>query len=89
MRDSEGNVLFEQSNVAISGTTGDTFAFSEPFVDNALTLFFDSSNLGSLSDNIAFDNIRFAQSVVPVPATLALFGSGLLGLIGIARRKKA
>ena len=30
----------------------------------------------------------FGQAVVPVPAALWLFGSGLLGLIGIARRKK-
>ena len=28
------------------------------------------------------------QSFVPVPATVWLFGSGLLGLVGIARRKK-
>ena len=27
--------------------------------------------------------------VVPVPATVWLFGSGLLGLIGVAKRKKA
>jgi len=27
-------------------------------------------------------------SVVPIPATVWLFGSGLLGLVGIARRKK-
>ena len=31
----------------------------------------------------------FGQAAVPVPAALWLFGSGLLGLIGIARRKKA
>ena len=29
------------------------------------------------------------SSVVPVPASVWLFGSGLIGLIGIARRKKA
>jgi len=28
-------------------------------------------------------------SAVPVPAAVWLFGSGLLGLVGIARRKKA
>ena len=28
-------------------------------------------------------------STVPVPAAVWLFGSGLLGLVGIARRKKA
>ena len=30
-----------------------------------------------------------ATTVVPVPATVWLFGSGLIGLIGLARRKKA
>ena len=34
----------------------------------------------------AFD-IRVTASVVPVPAAAWLFGSGLLGLIGLARRK--
>jgi len=27
-------------------------------------------------------------AVIPVPAAVWLFGSGLLGLVGIARRKK-
>jgi hypothetical protein len=31
----------------------------------------------------------FEVSAVPVPAAIWLFGSGLLGLIGVARRKKA
>jgi len=31
----------------------------------------------------------FQPSAVPVPAAVWLFGSGLLGLIGVARRKKA
>jgi hypothetical protein len=30
-----------------------------------------------------------AYGVVPVPAAVWLFGSGLLGLVGIARRKSA
>jgi hypothetical protein len=34
-------------------------------------------------------NLTGAQFVVPIPAALWLFGSGLLGLIGISRRKKA
>ena len=33
---------------------------------------------------------NFGQTaVIPVPAAVWLFGSGLLGLVGIARRKKA
>jgi len=31
----------------------------------------------------------FSAAVVPIPAAVWLFGSGLLGLIGVARRKKA
>lgn len=34
-------------------------------------------------------NANFDFTVVPVPAAVWLFGSGLLGLIGVARRKKA
>ena len=35
------------------------------------------------------DSNGTAESVVPVPAAAWLFGSGLLGLVGVARRKKA
>jgi len=42
-------------------------------------------------DNAAYslDNIQLDMNPVPVPAAVWLFGSGLFGLIGIARRKKA
>ena len=33
------------------------------------------------------DDSAFGASVVPVPAAILLFGSGLIGLIGVARRK--
>ncbi len=35
------------------------------------------------------DGDVFASTVVPIPAAIWLFGSGLLGLIGMAKRKKA
>jgi hypothetical protein len=35
------------------------------------------------------DSFTVGVSAVPVPAAVWLFGSGLLGLVGIARRKKA
>jgi len=34
-------------------------------------------------------NIAFSANVVPIPSAVWLFGSGLIGLIGLARRKKA
>ena len=42
-----------------------------------------------LDDTTAYDNFVFDTVVIPIPAAVWLFGSGLLGLIGIARRKKA
>jgi len=35
------------------------------------------------------DQVRILTAAVPVPAAAWLFGSGLLGLVGMARRKKA
>ena len=45
---------------------------------------------GCLSD-WQIDNVSISADVnaVPVPAAVWLFGSGLLGLVGVARRKKA
>jgi hypothetical protein len=40
-------------------------------------------------DTIGIDNFRIESSVVPIPPAIWLFGSGLLGLVGVARRKKA
>ena len=39
--------------------------------------------------NFYLDALNLAPTVIPVPASIWLFGSGLLGLISICRRKKA
>ncbi len=36
-----------------------------------------------------YDTLRMGTTVVPIPAAVWLFGSGLLGLIGFSKRKKA
>ena len=41
----------------------------------------------SAGDTVTF-NTRFEVTPVPVPAAIWLFGSGLLGLVGVARRRK-
>jgi hypothetical protein len=44
---------------------------------------------GTWSVNAAAGTLNYNVSAVPVPAAVWLFGSGLLGLVGIGRRKKA
>jgi hypothetical protein len=41
------------------------------------------------TDRIYVTNFAITETVVPVPAAVWLFGSGLLGLIGLARCKAA
>ena len=42
-----------------------------------------------LDDAIAIDFSELNMTAVPIPTAVFLFGSGLMGMIGIARRKKA
>ena len=60
---------------------GGASADSIIFAGNTLTLTSESS---SRPDQL---RVITAASVVPVPAAVWLFGSGLIGLIGVARRK--
>lgn len=48
-----------------------------------------SVSFGGVANYIGFDNVTFGSTnpTVPEPGTLALFGSGVLGLAGLIRRK--
>lgn len=67
------------TQIGEGGASADSILFS----GNTLTLISESS---SRPDQV---RVITAVSAVPVPAAVWLFGSGLLGFIGIARRKKA
>lgn len=49
----------------------------------------DPFDLGGVSSVKAFTALADGFAVVPVPAAAWLFGSGLIGLVGMARRKRA
>jgi len=84
-----GSPFFEIGNISLPS---ETFS-DETLPSGAITgpmLFnlgqFDQSGFSIWVESAPF---RLTQDVVPVPAAAWLFGSGLLGLIGIARRKKS
>jgi len=58
--------------------------FNNPGVFGSLGLFFDDADM-----MIGEWRTSAELTTVPVPAAVWLFGSGLLGLVGIARRKRA
>ena len=48
-----------------------------------------STNFGGVSYALHLEGSVADAAVIPVPAAVWLFGSGILGLIGVARRRKA
>jgi hypothetical protein len=63
-----------------------SFTFNHSASD--LVLNFSANGLQGLADESwGLDNVMVQTSPVPVPPAVWLFGSGLLGLIGVARRR--
>ncbi|VAW51540.1 hypothetical protein MNBD_GAMMA06-308 [hydrothermal vent metagenome] len=79
---------FVAGDICCSGTND-----PNSFDGNFLTLwganFSDASFGGSYTGATLGMDLRIELTSVPVPAAVWLFGSGLLGLVGVVRRKKA
>jgi len=101
--DDPSNPTFEGS-VAIQFTDGSTQGILIPadigYYERSIYFLGISDDRGIASITIGteplasrhswiIDNLTVASSAVPIPPAVWLFGSGLLGLIGIARQKKA
>ena len=90
------NGATDASLVSLGSTfiTGATHAQIAPNVSaNVLILEIDLTGLGSVSDDIGIDNVRFGQSQAEVETseagTLALLGGALAVIGGVARRRVA
>lgn len=90
-------VLFYQKSIVVNdsthlpiewGTYSIDLLIDGSMVGDILTFGFSATATNSNGSGVFYDNLRFDRVVVPVPAAFWLFGSGLVGLIGVARRKK-
>ncbi len=78
-----------------SGTQGSLNTANAWFFDMTGSAFFGNGGIQNTSNKSTYFNVwavlpgDAAPSSVPVPAAVWLFGSGLLGLVGVARNRKA
>jgi hypothetical protein len=75
----------------VAGDTPSTYAMGADFLGNGngSTEFF-AAHVGDFDGQYGVTSAQFAGStLVPVPAAVWLFGSGLIGLVGVARRKRS
>lgn len=86
-------VLYESLGTTILLSAHTDISFSTPLVGQSLTIIVDQINLGSASDDVALDNVRFGQldanAPIPEPATMTLLGMGVVAMAARARRRKA
>ena len=79
-----GPTNFDDSIVWLS----DSITFTATSVTQTIRLQAFTADLSGIA-YIGIDGLQLVNTTVPVPAAVWLFGSGLIGLIGIARRKKS
>ena len=78
--------VFGPLNVRIGANTETS---GDKFIGVSNTNGISSIHISDTGNAFEVDHLQYGISSVPVPAAVWLFGSGLLGLVGVARRKKA
>jgi hypothetical protein len=79
-----GNILDSTSPTDIWTALG---VGTAPAPDDTVTVDFNVLVLAPAGGAGFFDTASFDVAAIPVPAAVWLFGSGLIGLVGVARRK--
>ena len=87
--DFPGSTVFGDPTFQYAGPSNQPLSINLSGTGNAL-LFAAQADIGDYYDDDRFKITSLtATAVVPVPAAVWLFGSGLLGLVGVARSKAA
>ncbi len=90
--DADGNLVYGGSEVAPYDLVGNPDPNQPYFFEDGSPAFANNKNFSlNFSDGQTIARIRgdfSSVTVVPIPTAVWLFGSGLLGLIGIAKRKQ-
>ena len=80
-----GSMLEFAQLVGLDDSSGISILSLEFFTSASTSPYGDASS----DSTVYFDNVSISTSAIPIPAAVWLFGSGLIGLIGVARRKKS
>lgn len=71
-----------------AGANGNQGAGGTYYVNITSSMPFDTVIASSSSPSFEFDNLAFGSTPVPEPATLAIFGVGLIGFVASRRRRR-
>lgn len=83
-----GGSLLDSRALTVNGLSAfDSFAGFANLGSRISRVRVDLATADPSTDFTAIDNLSFGTTVVPVPAALYLFGTGLLALAGVARRR--
>ena len=83
--DANGNTLDVQTRIGAQGSDGIDLDWLVSSGGNEITQV-QLTGIVTYNSGYGIDDLML-MTVVPIPPALYLFGSGLLGLIGVARKK--
>jgi len=75
-----GEVVYSSTNI-VPNQEATLYQFDWQSIDEVIVTSFGGTGL------FVMDDIEYSLSAIPIPAAVWLFGSGLIGLFGMARRK--